>query len=227
MQQQPHNPYGAYAPPAPQPAAPPYGVPHGGAQALYRQNLFVPPGASTAPLLGPGLRKTKLALGVAQTLTAIAATGALIAGLALGPDDGTPMLIAGGAAFGVWYLLLMAYGIVGMVWTYKFWSWIPPEQRHTNLWKKYISPGQALGFMFIPYFNIYWMFVVYLGIADILERMRVVYPTHKPSAKNIALLRLIVPLVFFPAAPFLDYFFDKHVEGMAADMQAQMPTTHA
>lgn len=214
--QQPHNPYGAYAPPAPGPYPHPAGAP------LYRQNFFVPPGASTSPLLGPGLRKTKLALGIGQTLTLVAAAALMGAGFLLGHRDGEALVIAGGAAFGLWYLLMIAYGIVGMVWTYKFWSWIPPEQRHTSLWKKYISPGQALGFMFIPYFNIYWMFVVLLGIADILERMRVAYPTDKAPAKNLAMARLIIAFLFFPAAPYVDYFFDKHVEGMAADMQARM-----
>lgn len=224
--QQPHNPYGAYAPPAGPPAGHPYGVPQGSAQALYRQNVFVPPGASTAPLLGPGLRKAKLALGILQIVTMLATTALFIGGIALGNDDGTPLLVAAGAAMFLWYVFLLAYSIVGMVWSYKFWSWIPPEQRHTGLWKKYISPGQAVGFMFIPYFNIYWMFVIYLGIPDILERLRVAYPTNKPPAKNVALVRLIGSLLFFPAAPFLDYFFDKHVEGMAADMQAQMRGPH-
>jgi hypothetical protein len=205
-----------YAPPAqsPGPNAPP----------LYRQNFFVPPGASTAPLFGPGLRKWKLALGIAQVATMVAGLGLLIGGAVVGPDRdaGAVLMGVGGGFLLLWELLLIAYAVVGLVWTYKFWSWIPPEQRHTSLWKKYISPGQALGFMFIPYFNIFWMFVIYLGIADALERMRVAYPTDKPPAKNIALVRLIVPLVFFPAGPFVDYFFDKHVEGMAADMQARM-----
>jgi hypothetical protein len=76
--------------------------------------------------------------------------------------------------------------------------------------------------MLIPMFNIFWTIVLNLGTADILERMRVEYPTDKPPAKTLALITSIVPYVFFPAAPFVDYFFDKHVEGMAADMQAHM-----
>jgi hypothetical protein len=198
---------------------------HGqGLQPLYRQNGFVPPGASTSPLPGSGLRKGKLGLGIVQLAAAILGVGLVAFGFVVGPegDAAQALFITGGVFFVLWYCALMAYGIVSMVWTYRFWSWIPPEHRHTPLWKKYISPGQALGFMFIPYFNIYWMFVVYLGIADILERMRVAYPTAHGPAKNLALLRLLVPLVFFPAGPFLDYFFDKHVEGMASDMQARM-----
>jgi hypothetical protein len=225
------NPYSnaGYAPPpaphgAPNPyasPAPPHGAVHG-AQPLYRQNVYVPQGAHSAPLPSPGLRKAKLVLGILQMVSMFVGIGLFIVGAVIGPDDGGVFMGLGGGFFALWYMLLMAYGIVGMVWTYKFWSWIPPEQRHTNLWKKYISPGTALGFMFIPYFNIYWMFVLYLGIADILERMRVQYPTDKGPAKNLALMRLIVPMLFFPAAPFLDFYFDRHVEGMASDMQRQI-----
>jgi hypothetical protein len=232
--QQPQNPYGApppyQQPQQGQPGQYPFGPVQsgyggGGLQPLYRQNGFVPPGASASPLLGPGLRKGKLALGIVQVSSLVLGSGLLAAGIAAGgnTDTGGVLLIFGGIMFAVWYLALMAYGVVGMIWIYKFWSWIPPEQRHTPLWKKYVSPGQALGFMFLPYFNIYWMFVLYLGIADILERMRVAYPTERGPAKNLALLRVLGPMVCFPAAPFFDYIFDKHVEGMAADMQARMP----
>ncbi len=90
------------------------------------------------------------------------------------------------------------------------------------MWKKYISPGAAVGFMFVPYFNIYWMFVTYLGMADIFERMAVQYPTSQPSPRTMALVALIVPFVFFPAAPIVQYMFAKHVETIAREMQAKM-----
>lgn len=194
------------------------------ASPYYRQNLFIPPGASSAPLPGSGLRTWKLVLGIVQVLSILGAITLWIVAAVVGAesDTGGVLMAVGGAGFGLWYLLIFAYAIVNMVWLYKFWSWIPPEQRHTSMWKKYISPGSALGYMFIPYFNIYWMFVVYLGIAEIMERMRVQYPTNKPPAKTLAIVRLVVPMVFFPAAPFLDFYFDRHVEGMAADMQTHM-----
>ncbi|MBX3211133.1 MAG: hypothetical protein KF850_03805 [Labilithrix sp.] len=219
--QPPYNPYGPQAPHA-QPYAPPnpYAAP-GTAPAMYRQNVFVPPGANAGPLVGGTLRKVKLATGIAQMLTLFGAIVAIIAGSALG-EDGGALVIAGMGFLGFWYLLLFAYGIANAVWLYKFWSWIPPEQRHSSMWKKYISPGMAVGFMFIPYFNLYWMFVVYLGIADVMERLRVQYPTSKGPAKTLAILALVVPLVFFPAGPFLQYFFAKHVEEMASEMHARM-----
>jgi len=197
----------------------PYAAP---GPALYRQNVFVPYGAAAAPLLSPGLRKAKLGLGISQLVLMFLAIALIIIGAAMGDDTGGIIAGIGGGFFMIWYMLIFAASIVSGVWIYKFWSWFPPEQRYTSMWKKYISPGAAIGYMFIPYFNIYWMFVVYLGIAEIMERMRVQYPSSKGPAKTAAILAIVIPLVFFPAGPFLYYMFAKHVEEMAAEMQAQM-----
>jgi hypothetical protein len=197
-----------YAAPAPNP--------------YYRQNVFVPPGASAGPLPTPTLRKVKLASGIVQVAAIVLSIGLFVVAGALGNEDGSVAAIIGMLFMTLWYFVLIAYGIISMVWLYKIWCWFPPEQRHTKLWKKYISPGTAIGFMFIPYFNIYWIFVLYLGMADILERMMVQFPTSKESPRNLALTTLIVRLVFFPAAPFVDYIFAKHVESMATEMQARM-----
>jgi hypothetical protein len=193
---------------------------------MYRQNLFVPYGARSGPLVSSAFRKVKLATGIAQLLSLGAAILFIVIAAVTDDGDGSGKVPAlmGGGFFGLWYLLLFTYAIANMIWLYQFWSWIPPEQRYSSMWKKYISPATAIGFMFIPYFNLYWMFVIYLGIADIMERMRVQFPTSKGPAKNMALLTTIVPMVFFPAGPFLQYFFAKHVEEMASEMQARMPS---
>lgn len=202
----------SYAPPAPPPGPNPY----------YRQNVYVPPGASTNALPHPALKKAKLACGIGQTLMIIGGMALLIIGGAMGNDDGGVVAVVGMLVISVAYLFIFGYAILNMIWLYRMWGWFPPEQRHTNLWKKYISPGTALGFMFIPYFNIYWMFVIYLGMGDIFERMMVQYRTSKPSPKQLAIITLVVSMVFFPAAPFMYFFFAKHVEAMAMEMQAQM-----
>lgn len=56
-----------------------------------------------------------------------------------------------------------------------------------------------------------------------MERMRVQYPCSKGPAKTLAILALVIPMVFFPAGPLLQYMFAKHIEEMAAEMQARMP----
>jgi hypothetical protein len=193
-----------------------------GAGPMYRQNVFVPYGATAGPLVGPTLRKLKLGLGITQIVAMLIGFTMLIVGGAIGQDAGAILALVGTLVLTLWYLLIFGAAIVNVIWLYQYWNWIPPDQRYTSMWKKYISPGTAVGFMFIPYFNIYWMFVVYLGIAEILERMRVQYPASRGPAKNLALMALIVPIVFFPAAPFLQYMFAKHVEEMAGDMHRQM-----
>jgi hypothetical protein len=212
---QPNHPYAPYPQQAPNPYAPP-------GAAMYRQNVFVPYGATAGPLVGPTLRKVKLTLGIVQIVAMLAAIGLMIAGGVMGGDSGGVLVVTGAGVFGLWYLLLFGYAITSMIWLYQFWSWIPPEQRHTSMWKKYISPGTAIGFMFIPYFNIYWMFVVYLGLADIMERMRVQFPCSKGPAKTLAILTIVIPMVFFPAGPFLQYMFAKHLEEMAREMSGRM-----
>jgi hypothetical protein len=214
-----------YPPPGPhyaQQEAPYPPNPYAAPQALYRENVFVPHGAMGGPLVKPTLRTMKLVLGIAQLVFLFSAIGLFIAGAVQGEEDAVGFMVAGGIGFGLWYLVLLGAAITNWIWIYQFWSWIPPEHRHTNLWKKYISPGTAVGFMFIPYFNIYWMFVVYLGIANIMERLRVMYPVSRGPAKSTALVTLIVPLFFFPAGPFLQFMFAKHVEEMANEMNARM-----
>jgi hypothetical protein len=214
---QPYAPQGPSYPHAPNPYAAP-------GPALYRQNVFVPPGEKSGELPSPWLRNTKLALGIVQLSSLLFGIAAFVAAGVVdsGDDDGGALVVAGALLLGVWYLALIAYGLVNLIWVYKFWSWIPTEQRHTKMWKKYISPGTATVLMVVPYFNIYWMFVVYLGICEIFERLAVAYPTDKPSPKNLAIATLVVPLVFFPAGPFLHYLFDKHVEAMAKETAARM-----
>lgn len=225
MNQPPPYGYGNYAPPQQQQQQQGYGNPYAApappmqAAGLYRQNVMVPYGASSEPLVGPTLRKWKLGLGITQIVCMVLGIALLIIG---GAMDEPVIAGIGGIVFMVWYMLIFATAIVSGVWIYKFWSWIPPEQRWTNMWKKYISPGAAIGYMFIPYFNIYWMFVVYLGLSDIMERMRVQYPSTKGSPKTLAILAIVIPMVFFPAGPFLYYMLAKHLEEMAAEMQAQM-----
>src|SRR5215813_10270098 len=103
-----------YAPPQPP-------DPQVAANPYYRQNFYVPPNAVAGPVPSPGLRKAKLVMGILQAFG----------------------LFVGVVLFFVFYMALLAYQIINMVWLYKMWSWVPPDQRHTKLWKKYISPAQA------------------------------------------------------------------------------------
>jgi len=59
-------------------------------------------------------------------------------------EEGMPFVCAG--------LLVMVYGaVVYMVFLYKIWAAIQGVHART-------TPGRAVGFMFIPFYNFYWVF---------------------------------------------------------------------
>jgi hypothetical protein len=53
--------------------------------------------------------------------------------------------------------------IVHLVFIYKFWKSIQDGPAR-------MTPGKAIGFLFIPFFNIYWLFQVYPGFATDYNR---------------------------------------------------------
>ncbi len=76
------------------------------------------------------------------------------------------MLMRGGsdiAAGGILILVVGALGliyaaVVHLVFIYKIWQHIADEHART-------TPGKAVGFLFIPFFNLYWIFQVLWGFA--------------------------------------------------------------
>ena len=84
----------------------------------------------------------------------------VMAGITEGKFSGLNMGLVGAGIF--FFLLGMALTIVaaifGYVLLYKAWQAIQDGQPRT-------TPGKAVGFLFIPFFNFYWMFVAYLGWA--------------------------------------------------------------
>lgn len=67
-------------------------------------------------------------------------------------------------------LTLIIVGIATMIISYvygcklfhRLWTIIPVQHRKT-------TPGKAVGFLFIPFFNLYWVFVAYYGLAKALN----------------------------------------------------------
>jgi len=53
--------------------------------------------------------------------------------------------------------------IVHLVFVYKFWKSIQDGRPR-------MTPGKAVGFLFIPFFNVYWLFQVYPGFATDYNR---------------------------------------------------------
>ena len=55
--------------------------------------------------------------------------------------------------------LLMAATVISCILLYRFWDMIQGGTRST-------SPGKAVGFCFIPFFNVYWCYVAIVGLAE-------------------------------------------------------------
>ncbi len=84
--------------------------------------------------------------------------------------------------------LSVAGTVYGMMFLYQCWSLIPKKNRSA-------SPGQYVGFLFIPVYNLYWMFPSYYGL---LKWQNSLLPEEKRGSKGIyILLFLILPYVFF------------------------------
>ncbi len=71
-------------------------------------------------------------------------------------------LTGGPIASGVIALLSFPVAIVTLVFTsilhYSCWKALPERYRST-------SPGKAVGFLFIPFYNFYWVFISFPGLA--------------------------------------------------------------
>jgi len=59
-----------------------------------------------------------------------------------------------GAAFLTWFVTRVIAWIYWWLLLYRIWALIPPKEAAT-------TPGKAVGFQFIPFFNIYWNFIAY------------------------------------------------------------------
>jgi hypothetical protein len=71
----------------------------------------------------------------------------------ISPEEATPVM-----------LLLALIGVVAhLVFIYKFWNSLRDG-------KPRMGPGKAIGLLFIPIFNIYWIFQVYGGFATDYNR---------------------------------------------------------
>ncbi len=118
--------------------------------------------------------------------------------------------------------LVMSLGFVGLAWfasfvvmvvfasilIYRYWAVMQPYTKRT-------TPGKAVGFLFIPLFQFYWMFVAYHGLAKdidtyldrnrdstaprpstgfVLATMIIGLLTIVPVINNFAMLALLVML---------------------------------
>lgn len=107
-----------------------------------------------------------------------------------------------------WILFLLmgvcglAQGVIGLRKTYLAWKIIQPLRLTDSSEVNMPTPGKAVGFLFIPIFHLYWIFVAFVGLAN---RSRKFYKIHqikdRPMSSGLAIglcvFILIFPLLFF------------------------------
>jgi hypothetical protein len=88
-------------------------------------------------------------------------------------------------------LIAIAAGVLGLIFVYKAWALIQDGNPRT-------SPGKAIGFLFIPFFSIYWMFPAYYGLAQDLNKYAQERGIEaRPASEGMMLWGLILILAGF------------------------------
>lgn len=104
------------------------------------------------------------------------------------------------ALMGLGYGCMLGLYVAACVWIYKSWSAIPLAYRY-NAQGRPFSPGEAVGYLFIPFYNLYWMFVMPPALCDAIDRVNHESGSPARAPRGLALAAAIVQLV--PYANFL------------------------
>ncbi|MEG2076117.1 MAG: hypothetical protein RRY34_06405, partial [Victivallaceae bacterium] len=91
-------------------------------------------------------------------------------------------LILGIPTCGIGFIVSSVFGFMLL---YQYWKFIPKSESKT-------TPGEAVGYLFIPFFNLYWQFVAYWQFSKIFKT---VYNLNNDSLPNLALAICICSLV--------------------------------
>lgn len=121
--------------------------------------------------------------------------GTVLVGIGLavmaGGDD------AGGAIIAVAYIPIIYGAVVAAVLIYKIWAAIQGPTART-------TPGKAVGFLFIPFFNFYWIFQAFWGWTKDYNALVAQKGVSAPRApESLALTMCILTLVGI--IPFVGY----------------------
>ncbi|BCX47689.1 endosomal trafficking protein RME-8 [Haloferula helveola] len=128
---------------------------------------------------------------VIGTLGFLASYAALIVPILTNPNDPSAVESVGpiaGIGFLVSLALMMTGQIMGMIYVYRAWVLLQP---HTA----YSTPGKAVGFLFIPFYNLYWIFVAYWRWSQEWNRIVVANPKHRNAPRMSEGLFMTYPIV--------------------------------
>jgi len=94
----------------------------------------------------------------------------------------------GGWMFAFAAMLWCVRLIFGLIWLHSAWSSIPYEYRS-------ISPGQAVGMMFIPIYNLYWVFKANVGLTSALDYALAGSGSMRQASKGAAIFACIMQVI--------------------------------
>jgi len=173
----------------------------GAAQPAYGANPYAAPGMQPAigsddPYPNPGVKSSSFGMWVGLFLGSIALIiiGFIMAGSAAAsaattmeaadPSAAPELTNAQGAGMGigailvlVGYLMLILSVIPMYINLYRAWSCLQPGGLARS------TPGKAVGFMFIPFFNYYWLFMAFNGLAKDWNQTVATYSDIKAAPK--------------------------------------------
>lgn len=101
---------------------------------------------------------------------------------------------------GVFGILLMVVVVLmtvfAMILLYRYWAVMQPYSKRT-------TPGKAVGFLFIPFYNLYWMFVAYHGLAKDIDTYLDKNRDSKAPRPSTGLVLATVILMLVSFVPYI------------------------
>jgi len=99
--------------------------------------------------------------------------------------------------------LLIAGAICMIVLFYQIWKFVIYESRYSGLPTSIDGPGKAVGFLFIPIFSFYWIFVAYGRLPDDINALARARGLHETLAKGMGITIPILNLISI--IPFIGF----------------------
>lgn len=89
--------------------------------------------------------------------------------------------------------------ILFFIWLYKTWEAVPQQHQST-------SPGKALGFLFVPFFNIYWMFRAFPGLSKSIQNAhKAANPSYSGGGVAFAVGLMACIMSFIPFVQIVSF----------------------
>ncbi len=205
---------------------PPYG--YGTYNPYYAAPAAMPLGPASVDPTGhkPGLRTIFLALALASGAFYLGGIVMVVAVIVMADPHHPPEigLILGAEGIMLLGALLLYVKIgVALFWLHGAWKWVPMEWRFGKDNKRY-TPGEVF-MLLIPYYHLYWMFPINLGLCDAMERLRAQTGATLTAKRDVAMWAAIceiIPFVNFFVAPFFWFSYMKSIDAMHEDIMSAL-----